>query len=96
VLDRGARSSGPVLTVCVLPTGRPTRVGFVCGRRLGGAVQRNRGRRVLRAAWSGLVPLVADGFDVVIVARARVLSASSLEAGGEMEGALRSLGAMVS
>jgi RNase P protein component len=49
----------------------------------------------MRAAWDHLLPMVADGFDVVIVARARVLGASSREAAGEMESALRSLGAIV-
>jgi ribonuclease P protein component len=94
VLERGAQSSGPMLTVRVLPTGRPTRVGFVCGRRFGGAVERNRGRRIMRAAWGQLVPRVVDGYDIVIVARTGAVTASSREAGAEMERALRSLGAL--
>ena len=46
-----------------------TRFGFSTGRRLGGAVTRNRVRRRLREAVRALGPRINPGWDVLIVAR---------------------------
>lgn len=46
------------------------RYGLVTGRQIGGAVQRNRVRRLLREALRNLHPGLEPGHDVVIVARA--------------------------
>jgi ribonuclease P protein component len=44
-------------------------VAFVAGRRLGGAVARNRARRLLREAWRAVEQGPSPGSDVVLVAR---------------------------
>lgn len=54
-------------------------VAIVAGRRVGGAVDRNRARRVLRATWREVAPNVGDGYDVALVARAGVLKARTHE-----------------
>ena len=54
-------------------------VAFVAGRRVGGAVDRNRARRILRAAWREVAPKVGDGYDVALVARARILETRTHE-----------------
>ena len=64
-------------------------VAFVAGRRVGGAVQRNRSRRILRAAWRQVAPGVADGFDIAWVARQSILGAKTQELVGEMTELLR-------
>jgi ribonuclease P protein component len=53
----------------VLPRERGTRVAFVCGRRVGKAVRRNRARRLMREAWRAVAPGLQGGFDIVFVAR---------------------------
>ena len=53
-----------------------TRFGFSTGRRLGGAVVRNRVRRRLREAVRSLAPRTRRGWDVLIVARPASASAS--------------------
>lgn len=58
---------------------------FVAGRRVGGAVLRNRARRILRAAWRELAPRVVEGNDVVLVARATIAGARSNELVSEVE-----------
>ncbi len=50
---------------------------FVAGRRVGGAVRRNRARRILRAAWRELVPRVREGYDVAWVARESIREAKT-------------------
>jgi ribonuclease P protein component len=53
------------------------KVAFVAGRRVGGAVLRNRARRIMRAAWRELAPTVPDGYDVALVARGSIQGARS-------------------
>lgn len=59
------------------------RVAYIAGKKLGGAVWRNRSRRVLRAALAaagGAVP----GLDILLVANARTAAAGSEAVGGEI------------
>jgi ribonuclease P protein component len=56
----------------------------VASRRIGGAVQRNRARRILRAAWSQVAAQVGDGYDVVLVARTGIRGAKTQDLVAEM------------
>jgi ribonuclease P protein component len=70
VYRRGRFWTNAEMAVHVLK--RPTaekQFGFVVGKKVGGAVQRNRVRRLLREACRSLVAKVPHGVDVVIVAR---------------------------
>ena len=59
------------------------RVAVVAGKRVGGAVQRNRARRVLKAAWRQVAE-ATRGSDAVLVARAPIVGAKSQDLVGEM------------
>jgi ribonuclease P protein component len=61
------------------------KTAFVAGRRVGGAVLRNRARRILRAAWRELAPQVRDGFDIAIVARGAIRGSKTQDLVAEME-----------
>ena len=60
------------------PVGVP-RVGITVGKKVGKAVQRNRCRRIIRAAYQALLPHIRGGWDIVFVARVRTLSAKSTD-----------------
>ena len=45
------------------------RVGIICGKRVGGAVVRNRARRRLRAAVRSLLPDIPPAWDILLVIR---------------------------
>ena len=45
------------------------RVGIICGKRVGGAVVRNRARRRLRAAARSVLPAVPPAWDILLVIR---------------------------
>jgi ribonuclease P protein component len=62
---------------------------FVTSRRVGGAVKRNRARRILRAAWRELAPLVKDSTEIVFVARDTIQGAKTQDLREEMEDLLR-------
>jgi len=77
VLSNGQAIHGERVVVFVLAgTGS---VAFVAGRRVGGAVLRNRARRILRAAWRELAPRAVGGYDVVLVAKAAIRGVGAKE-----------------
>jgi ribonuclease P protein component len=77
VLASGRRTIGDHVVVFVAPgTGG---VAYVAGRKVGGAVQRNRSRRVLRAAWAAARDHAHEEVDVVLVARRAILSTGSTQ-----------------
>jgi ribonuclease P protein component len=73
------RAASLILETCPSPDGKSVpghlRVGYTASRKVGGAVQRNRAKRRLRAAAAALLPLYGrEGNDYVLVARRETLS----------------------
>jgi ribonuclease P protein component len=77
-------------------TGPEPRVGFVTGRRVGGAVIRNRARRLLREAWRALLPQVESGTEAVLVARPEILGAKAQDVVDDVRRALTRAGVISS
>jgi ribonuclease P protein component len=70
----------------------PFRMGFTASRKVGGAVQRNRARRRLKAAAAAVMPAhAARGMDYVLVARAETVSRPYPGLLADLEAALRRL-----
>ena len=71
----GTVRSHPLLVIRVRRTGlEDTRFGLSTGRKLGGAVVRNRVRRRLRSALRVMAPSFQPGWDVLIIARQPVIA----------------------
>ncbi len=69
----------PLFVLWAAPNTLPhTRIGLVASRKVGGAVERNRARRLLREAARQLYPQVLSGWDLVLVAR-RALPAVKMQ-----------------
>ena len=83
LLAEGRATHGTRVVVFTLPGAGSAAV--VAGRRVGGAVVRNRARRIMRAAWRELAPRVADGVDVALVARPAIREAGARELVAEVE-----------
>jgi len=67
---QGASYRHPLVIVSVAPNALAhNRYGFITAKRLGKAVTRNRVRRLMREAVRHLHPMLASGYDVVIIAR---------------------------
>ena len=49
-----------------------TRTAFVASKKVGNSVERNRARRLMKAAYRNLEPEVIKGYDIVFVARADI------------------------
>jgi ribonuclease P protein component len=72
--------------------GGPARAGFVVSRKVGGAVARNRAKRLLREALRLEGRELPDGLDVVVVARPSVAGASYREVAGDLRDVLSAAG----
>ena len=59
---------------------------MVAARKIGGAVERNRARRIMRAAWREVekTPTSSQGHDVVLLARQGISGAKMHELVSEM------------
>lgn len=67
----------------------PGRCAVIATRRVGSAVERNRARRILRAAWHAIEPAVRGTGDVVMVARPAIRGAKTQDLVAEMSGLLQ-------
>ncbi len=88
MLRRGRRSAQPGVVVHVRQRSDDgeARVAVVASRRVGGAVSRNRAKRVLRAAADGVA--LPSGVDVGLVARAATPRLSSHEVTDQLRTAI--------
>jgi len=86
VFDMGRPVHGKRVVLFVAPGSGE--VAVVAARRVGGAVERNRARRVVRAAWREIAPQVGDD-DVVVVAREGIRGARTQDLVAEMTELLR-------
>jgi ribonuclease P protein component len=85
----GRRFRGKRVVVLLAPGSGDAAV--VANRRVGGAVDRNRARRVLREAWRQVSPQVRADFDAVLVAREGIRGAMTQDLVAEMNDLLRDL-----
>jgi len=87
--QRGRRVERGGFVALWQPRGGQGKVGFAVGRRIGGAVQRNRARRRMREAYRRAGAARASGVDLVFVARTAVLTCAFADLIREMEHAMR-------
>ena len=72
--NKGKSAVSPYFVIYCRKTGRPVnRLGITTGVKLGNAVKRNRARRRIRALYHTCEEKILPGYDMVIVARSRVI-----------------------
>lgn len=65
-----------VLVTHACETHNHTRVGVAAGKTTGTAVHRNRAKRLLREAMRPLLPSIASGWDLILIARPALVNAT--------------------
>ncbi|WP_420403145.1 ribonuclease P protein component [Nisaea sp.] len=96
-IGRKAVTQGLVLQARALEPDHdgPLRVGYTASRKVGGAVQRNRARRRLRAVVHDVLnTMAAPGHEFVLIARANTLSRSYDGLVADLRRALSKVGAL--
>jgi len=91
---RGGFRSSPILTSYLIPNGLGmTRIGITTPKKIGKAVQRNRCRRVIRAAYRTVKEklIFPQGYDLVFVAREQTVYETSTAVAAVMEKQLYAL-----
>jgi ribonuclease P protein component len=87
---RGARAEGRLFLLVAAPNGRPfDRLGLAVSRRIGGSVERNRVRRLLRESFRRLERPPGSGVDLVVVARAALVGLGQAEVDRELRERIR-------
>jgi ribonuclease P protein component len=85
VFKRGVRLDGRLFLLVAAANGRALdRLGLAVSRRVGGAVERNRARRLLREGFRRVERAGAPGLDLVAVARAPLARRGQAEVAREL------------
>ena len=75
IYERGVRTHGRYLTLFTLSNALPVgRLGIAATRKFGGAVERNRAKRLIREVFRR--NKIAAGYDVVVIPKRELLDAS--------------------
>ncbi|TAK14106.1 MAG: ribonuclease P protein component [Anaerolineae bacterium] len=93
VRREGKTYAHPLLVLAALPNpGGDLRVAVIAGRGVGGAVQRSRAKRLLRAALQPLLETLPAGHDLTLVARKPILNQTSPQVQNALATCLRKAG----
>ena len=91
--NRGKSAVSPYFVIYCRKTGRPeNRLGITAGVKLGNAVKRNRARRRIRELYRTHEADLVVGYDVVVVARARVIYGRYSELARSFDQQMKKLG----
>jgi ribonuclease P protein component len=91
VFDAGRRAHGRYLTIIAAPAPGPdSRIGIVASKKLGGAVVRNRAKRLIREVFRTQAS-PAPASDLVIIPKAAALQAKTAEVVSDYRATLKRL-----
>lgn len=73
----------------ILENGGDTRIGISVSKKIGGAVVRNRQKRLIKQAYRALASQVLTGYDLVFIVRAGMVGMSFNEVAGSIRHLLK-------
>ncbi|MDD6728253.1 MAG: ribonuclease P protein component [Eubacteriales bacterium] len=85
-------ASSCVVTYAMKSRQSTSRIGITASKKIGGAVERNRAKRVIRAAFTELEPRICGVYDFVFVARTRTTCVKMQAVKAQMESHFKELG----
>ena len=89
VFKEGRKFHSRLFTLFVMPgNDGPARLGVVASRKTGGAVARNRAKRLLRETFRQAYPLLSAGTDFVVVAKRSIVKAKLADVEKEFRDAI--------
>lgn len=95
VLDEGKSSRGRLLRAVVLKReGEGVRLGIIASRKVGGAVLRNRAKRLIREGLREIKGEILKGQDIVIIPRSEAAHSSLSIVVEDLRGTLQEAGGL--
>lgn len=94
VLEKGRRRAGRCMVLCAMRADAGFKFGVSASRRVGGAVERNRAKRLMREIIRLNAPRVRDGWRIVAIARQGIFSKTFREKELEYIDLLGAIGAL--
>lgn len=89
----GKSFAHPLIVLIVMPNmDQSLHIGVAAGRTLGSAVQRNRAKRILRAALQPVLSEMTPGWDAILIARRPLLNADWVDVQGAVRATLQRAG----
>jgi ribonuclease P protein component len=86
----GKSFAHPLVVLIVIPNmNQDLHIGVAAGRMLGNAVQRNRAKRILRAAIQPYLLEIPPGWDAILIARKPLLKAAWVDVQGAVRNVLQ-------
>lgn len=90
---RGKNKAGSVLVTYAMKNKKGhNAIGITTGKKIGGAVERNRARRIIRVAFRNLEQEINGSWDFVFVARSRTTMVKEQEVEAQMRAHFVELG----
>ena len=79
VFDKGKRYHGELLTAVIAKASGPAKLGIIVGHKYGGAIARNRIKRIIREAFRTIAKELSGGMDLVVMPREKAKRAKTQE-----------------
>ena len=70
------------------------RIAFLASKKVGKSVERNRARRLMRESYRAIKENIAEGYDIVFVARKTICNLKCADVEVSMESAIRKAGVL--
>lgn len=95
VYNKGLSMVSPLIVTYVLENKCDmNRIGITASKKVGNAVERNRARRIIKAAYRNCKVDLKQGYDIVFVARGKTVKSNSDKIYSAMIKQLKSLGCL--
>ena len=92
IYRRGTAVKSHNMVLMTAPTKYPMQIGLSVSKKVGGAVVRNRVKRLLRVAFRASIPDMDRGYNYIVIARPSIVGLSCSEVCSELRSVLHRAG----